>query len=353
MKTRHLLPLVSLLLAASAPADTFELKDGSKIEGTIVKEDGSDYIIAVQVTKSIKDERRIPKADVVRQFAEQKDETAFAELAKILPTPDLQSEEAYQAQSAKAATFLKTHKDSARKKEVQKIYDTLESELAVVKAGGVKFGGKMISAEERAPKAYGLDASIVASNMKKAADRNDLISALREWSKLEKSFPGSKAYKENVPYAASLMKTQLANVTTSINAYPALVEKRKSGLSRMSASDRVRSEEAIAEEAAAYTARVEREKADGVKWLSLDPYFKPQLDDAKRNLDTESRRLSTLDTSTMPKTEEAYEDAYQAITKEGATKQEVDAAISKVRGVSMPEAYLQILTKATPAAPAK
>ena len=107
MKTYRLLSLLPFLLVANAWADTFELKDGSKIEGTILRSEGSDYIIEVQVTKSIKDERRIAKADVVRQFAEQKDETAYAELAKYLPTPDLQSAEAYEAQLVKVEAFIK------------------------------------------------------------------------------------------------------------------------------------------------------------------------------------------------------------------------------------------------------
>ena len=352
MKTYHLLPLLPFLLAMPAPADTFELKDGSKIEGAIVKEEGTDYIIAVQITKSIKDERRIPKSDVVRQFAEQKDETAYAELAKFLPTPDLLSEDAYEAQSKKAADFLKTHPNSPKKKDVQKIYDTLESELGVVKTGGVKFGGKMVSAAERAPKAYGLDASIVASNMKKFGERNELIAALREWSKLEKEYQGSTAYRENTAYAASLMKAQLTNVTASLSGFEARTKARANGLSRMSPADRVRSEQAIAEEKAEYAARLEREKAEGIKWLSLDPYSKQGLDEAKRYLETEMRRVSTLDVSNLPKTEENYEAAYATITRGNATKQEIDAAISKVRSSSMPEAYMELLTKAAPATPA-
>jgi hypothetical protein len=353
MKTYRLLSLLPFLLVMPAAADKFELKDGSTIEGTIVKEEGSDYIISVQVTKSIKDERRIPKATVVRQFTEQKDETAFAELAKFIPAPDLQPAETYEAQLVKVEAFIKAHKDSPRRKEVDKIYDTLQDELAVVKSGGVKFGGKMISADQRAPKAYALDASILASNIKKAGDRNELLTALREWSRLEKDYQGSKAYRDTIPYAVNLMKAHLANVNTSLSGYDAAVKQRETGLSRMSQEERRRSEEAIAEEKAQYTARIEKEKADGVKWFSLSPYAKTQLDDAKRNLDTEIRRLGTLDTTNLPKTEEAYEEAYKAVTTPGATKQQIDSALSKVRGSTMPAAYLEILTKAAPAAPAQ
>lgn len=352
MKTYRLLPLLPVLLAAPASADTFELKDGSKIEGTVLRTDGSDYIIEVQVTKSIKDERRIPKADVVKQVAEQKDETDFAAIATLVPAPDLYSENEYEAASAKVQNFIKKHPNSPRKKEAQKIYDTLENELAVVKTGGVKFEGRMIPASERAPKAYGLDASIVASNMKKAGDKNEVVSALREWNKLEKDYLGSSAYRDNKDYALTLMKSHLATVTSVLSGYDARVKARQSGLQGMEQSDRVRSEQAIQEEQSAYAARVEREKADGIKWHTLDPFAKKELDEAKRSLETEIRRLSTLDTSTLQNTEAAYEEAYAAITKSGAKKQEIDAAISKARGFNMPQKYLDELVKLAPATPA-
>jgi len=349
MKTYHLLPLLPFLLAANASADSFELKDGTKFEGSILKEDGSDYIIQVQVTKTIKDERRIPKASVLKQTAEQKDETEFAELAKLVPAPDLQSEEVYAASVRKVEAFLKKYPNSPRKKDAQKIFDALETDLAAIKTGGVKFGGKIIPASERAPKAYGLDASIIASNMKKAGDRGELIGALREWTKLETQFPGSSAYKENVPYAVSLMKAQLANVTSTLSGLDARVKARQSGLAGMDQSNRVRSEQAIADETNEYLARVDREKSEGIKWFSLDPYAKVQLDEAKRYLESESRRLGNLDLTYLPKTEEVYEEAYQAVTKTGATKQEIDAALSKARGVSLPQPYIDQLTKAAPA----
>ena len=87
MKAHRLLRYLPLLAIASVSADTFELKDGTKIEGTIIKEDGSDYIIRAQVTKTIKEERRVPKANVAKHTEELKDETEFAELAKLIPSP--------------------------------------------------------------------------------------------------------------------------------------------------------------------------------------------------------------------------------------------------------------------------
>lgn len=56
------------LLAVALPcaADTFLLKDGITLNGAVVSEAGDFYLVEFQVTKSIKDDRKIAKADVVK-----------------------------------------------------------------------------------------------------------------------------------------------------------------------------------------------------------------------------------------------------------------------------------------------
>jgi hypothetical protein len=352
MKPYHLLRLLPLLAIASAAADSFELKDGTKFEGTILRQEGSDYIIQIQVTKSIKDERRIPKADVVGQVAEKKDETAFLEIAKLVPTPDLLDEKIYAAHSRKIEAFLKEFPKSPKGPEVRKIHDILESERAVIAEGGMKFGGKMMTASERAPKAYALDAGIVAAALKQAVEAGDMLTALRAWSKLETDFPGSTAYRETIPFMVKVMRSHLANVNTTLTGLDARIKNRESGLAGMDANERARSQQAIKEEQDAYLARVAKEKSDGVKWPSLDPFVKVPLEETKRMLDSEIRRLGNLDLANLRNTEQAYEEAYAAITREGATKQEVDAALSKARSANLPQAYLDLLAKALPVTPA-
>lgn len=352
MKPYRLLRLLPLLAISHAMADSFELKDGTKFEGTILREEGSDYIIQVQVTKSIKDERRIPKADVVSQVAEKKDETAFPEIAKLVPAPDLLDEAGYVSRIRKVEAYLKDFPKSAKDLEVRKIHDTLETERAVIAAGGIKFEGKMVTAEERAPKAYALDANVLATTLKTAAEAGDMLTALRTWSKLETEFAGSTAYRETIPYIVKVMRSHLGNLTTTLNGFDARVKARASGLAGMNANDRVRSEQAIKEEQDAYLARVAQEKAQGIKWTSLDPYVKMPLEEAKRMLDNEIRRLTSLDPAHLRNTEQAYEEAYAVVTKPEATPQEIQTALSKAKSANLPAAYVEILTKAAPATPA-
>ena len=352
MKTYRLFRILPALLIATAAADTFELKDGTKLEGVILREEGSNYVLSVQITKSIKDEKVVAKSDVVKHIKERKDETEFEELAKLVPTPDLKSPESYASDIAKVEGFLKRYPASAKKTQAAKLLDTLGDEYALVKDGGVKLDGKMISASERAPNAYGLDAGILAKQFTTAAEKNDYLGALRAWSKLESGYPGSSAYRENIQTALKVLRAYQMLVNTTLAGFDARTKERASGLAAMNPGDRIRSEQAIKDQQDAYMARIEKEKAEGLKWLSLDPYVKLPLEETKRYLDSEIRRLENLDLTYVPKTQQVYEDTYKAVTKSGATKQEIDAALSKARSSSMPQQYLDLLIKAAPATPA-
>ncbi len=345
MKTRHLLHFLPAFAFTCASADTIELKDGTTYEGTILKQEGEDYIVEIQVTKTIRDERRIPRADVARIVAERKDETDFEELSKLTPAPDLLTEDEYDTRIARVEQFLRKHPTSQRKAEANSILNELASEREVIVKGGIKFDGKLVSASQRNPEAYALDARIAAAKVQRHGDAGEILPALREWSALEKEFLGSSAYLETIPYAVKLMRSHLTTVTNALNGFDARVRERESGLSRMASSDRTRSKEAIDDELAAYQRRVDAEKAAGIKWLSLDPYVKQPLEDTRRMLESEIRRLENLQETSLPKIEAAYAQAWAAVTKEGATQQEIDSAMSQARGTQVPQAYLDILAE--------
>lgn len=351
MKPTRLLRLLPLLAIASAAADSFALKDGTKLEGTILREEGDDYIVQVQVTKSIKDERRIPKADVVTQVAEKKDETAFAGIAKLAPAPDLLTEEQYAARIREVAAFVKNFPDSPKKAAALKIHEQLEAERNAISAGGVKFSGKIISAAERIPQAYALDAKIAVGGIKASVEAGDTLAALRAWTRFETDFAGSSAYRDHLAFMTRVMKSHLAKVGATLANVEARNQARESGLAGMNGNDRSRSQQAIKDEQDAYLALVAREKAAGVKWPSLDPHVQAPLEETKRLLENEIRRLDNLDLANLRDPEKAYADAYAAITREGATAREAQDALSKARSENLSQAYLDQLAKLAPAAP--
>ena len=78
--------LTAILLAMAASglafADTIVMKDGTKYEGEVLSEDAESYTMAIQVTPSIKDERRLLKADVESVKRSSPDDEAFEEIDK-------------------------------------------------------------------------------------------------------------------------------------------------------------------------------------------------------------------------------------------------------------------------------
>lgn len=346
MKTRLLLLLP--LLSLSAAGDTIRLRNGTEYEGMVLREDGDDYIVAIQVTKSIRDERRIPKHDVLEIIGVKKDEVAWEELKSLVPTPDLLTEKDYNDRVRRIESFMTKFNTSSHLAAADEMLKVLDEERKIVAGGGVKFGGKMIEGSERASKAYALDAEIAAAKVQELGEGGDHVAALRAWEDFEKTYLGSSAYPETVPFAIRLMQTQLANVNRMLDTYDTRMQERQAGLERMEAKDRSRSEEQIAAESAAYARLVETERKENVRWPSLSPWHKEPLQSTKSRLEQEIKRLQSLDTSKLPGTESAWDDAWEVLSgKPDASA--ASSAISKARSAQLPDAYVKMLEKRAPA----
>ena len=87
--------LATFALAASlVQADKITLKDGTILEGEVVDETDTEYVIAVAFSKSIKTRKTYKKSDVVDIEKEAPDLKPYEALKGIIPTPDRLSEKA-------------------------------------------------------------------------------------------------------------------------------------------------------------------------------------------------------------------------------------------------------------------
>jgi hypothetical protein len=345
MKTRLVLLLPLLSIASSA--DTIRLRNGTEYEGVVLREEGDDYVVSVQVTKSIRDERRIPKRDVLEIVAEKKDEVAFERIKSLVPTPDLLTLEDYVERVNAVEGFMSKFNKSSYLREADKMLKVLDEERKIVADGGMKFEGKMIDGDERAASAYPLDARIAASEVKEFGDAGDLLGALRAWETFEKEFSGSSAYREMIPYAQRVMRTQLSKVNQLLDTFDARVAERESGLERIPQKDRARSEAAIAAEAANYERLVEAEKKAGIKWPSLSPWHKSPLQATKSRLEQEIKRLQKVDPSSIPDAEAAWKEAWDVMNG-SPDSSAASSALSAARSARLPERYIEMLEKKAP-----
>lgn len=351
MKTRT--TLLGLALMAGASADTIRLKNGQELEGQVLRTEGDEYVVQVQVTASIRDERRIPKSDVIEVVAERKDEAAFEAIKDLAPAPDLLDTAAYDARITKVRNFLKAHPDSLLVRDAEKILEPLEAERAVVAKGGIKLEGFMIEAEDRDSRAYPLDAQIAAKKVQLAIEAGDTNAALRAWSELERDFTASKAYAETAPLMLDVMRKQLNAIDRSLATLDERVAERKANIAAMPSNERRRTERLIAEQEANFEKLVAEEKEAGIQWTSLSPWHQESLNSTKRSLQQSIGKIENAAASETPDGDQVWVDAWEVVGKASADDREsLQAArdsLNAVRGARLPERYRAKLEERMPA----
>lgn len=348
MKSRSTLTaLVLLPLLGVASADTIRLKNGTTYQGKIIKEDPEQYVFEVQITKSIKDEKRIPKADVASIERELPDQKAFSQLS-LEPAGDLLEASDYQERIAKMYAFIKAYPQSTHLSEVKKVTAQLEQEQSVVETGGVKLNGKMISGADRQKDAVEIDAKILSAKIQNAAKARAYVAALRQLGEFEKDYSTTDTFRDSLPALRLIFQSYRSQIASMATSYPQRVKERDAGLGQMKPEDRANTERALAEESKAIKAQYDADKKAGLKWLTPDQWDKPALDETLRYVDQEMKRFDNLKIETELNSGKAWRDAWAAI--QGRDQQAATDALKTARASKLPARYLTRLEEAAKAA---
>jgi len=330
-----------MLITAAASADTIILKNGTRYQGRILKDEGDSYLLEIQVTRSIKDERRVAKADIEKIEKENTAASEFAELSKLIDTPDLLDVDDYELRIRKLRAFIDQHSTAKETIEARQLIKTLEAERDTIAGGAIKLNGRMISPSERKADAVAIDASIVGVHFERAAAAGKLLDALRLYEKLETQFAGTAAQTAALGTTTQLLAGYEAQIARSLATFETRTKNRAVGLERMPAVDRERAKQIFAEQAASFQQQIALEKEQRTKWLSVDPFNQASLNDAKRRIDTEIKRLERPATSRTQAPDEAYREAWAAL--EGAKTDEVRKVMSDFARLRLPDKYNKLL----------
>lgn len=351
MKTRSLAASLPWFIALSVPAmaDTFFLKDGTTLEGKVLSEDATNYHVEVKVSKSIKDERNIAKADVTKIEKEQPDLIAFEPIAKLVPAPDLLTVEEYGIRIRTVEKFLSEHRGSSKSKEARAILATLKTEANEVLAGGIKMSGKIISPAEYRANAYELDSRIQEAKIRAMVKEARYFQALRAFGDFSRDFRNTASHAALLPLINQVITSYLAEVQQTLSTYDARVKEREVGLQRMPGADRVATENAIREETAACEARFKTEKDAKIGWVSIDPYFKPSLDETLTFGKQEVTRLAALSTAKTVDAGKIYRDTLVLIQNKGNFAS-VTTALTAAKNAFIAPRYIATLENAARAA---
>lgn len=349
MKTLTATALLScVVFAFPVLADTFVMKDGSKLEGAVLRETPDSYVVEVQVTKSIKDERSLAKADVASVVREKPDAPAFERIAGFVPVPDALTSDEYALRIRAVEKFLTDHRGSDRSKEAKEMLATLKAEANEILAGGVKLNGKIITPSEYRANAYDIDARIEAAKIKRLADAARYPEALRAFAAFDRDFSKTSSHRELLPLIKRVIPSYLAGIAESSASFDARIKERNTGLERMAPADRRGSQTAIAEQDAEFESRFKAEKDANIGWVTTHPFFKPSLDQTISFGKQELARLDAAAAAPEADAGKTYRDALTLI-QSGGNQAGISAAISAARNAMVAQRYIENLEAAAKA----
>ncbi|MGJ8644742.1 MAG: PTPDL family protein [Luteolibacter sp.] len=345
-----LLTVAALLLCQAAGADTITLKSGESMEGSILREDAENYYIQVNVTESIKEEKVVAKADVKSVEKVSEEEKAFAKISELTPAPDLLEEEGYTARIERIEAFLEAYPSGSKKKSAEDMIAELKGELEVIAAGGAKMEGLMISPEEYEANAYALDEQIAAQRISDAIGRRDFLSSLRRFEDYETCFSQAAGRPIVVNQINQVLAAFGASLRESLATFDQRMERRETGLERMSQEDRTQTKKALDERYAQLNAKFEEEKAAKEKWITPDINHKQSLTEALRQVDATMKKLDSAKViATEKPLEDVYRDTWTALGD--ADEEAAQTAIMEARRAKLPDIYLEKLTERAGIAP--
>jgi hypothetical protein len=340
--------LAAVLFAiGSLHADTITLKNGTRYQGRVLKDEGDSYLLEIQVTRSIKDERRVLKADIEKIERANPLAEDFKPLAKLADTPDMLDDAGYQARIDKINKFLgvKEYKFSKQYKAARQILRKLEAERKAIAEGGVKINGEVITASEYKADAVAIDAGILYAKMLKTAKKGNLIGSMRIFDTIEKHFPQTTARQKAATLARKVLAVARKKLSRAQSTLDKRLKERDSELQRMIPSDRARNKAAAEKRKVRFKALIEKERQEGIKWLTVDDLDRQSIQNTLRRIDTESQRLDRAPYNKLKKApDDAYREAWEAIPD--ASEKERVAILSDFKRLNLPDKkYIDLLTE--------
>lgn len=292
--------LLFLALAASVTgtlrADIVTLKDGKKLEGTILEQKPEGVLMKYKVTAKIMDEKFIPMAEIAPGgiLKEKPEEVEIKELRKLVPTPDLLTAEKYeQIIQDRLRPFTNRYPGTPQADEIKKMIDELQAEKEKVVAGGLKLEGRWLSPQDARAEKYNVDAFLIRQAMNEKAAAGDYSGALREFDLLidkKKLHIASIYYPKAVEEALAIMTTYDAKLSQMIKDQPVLQKQRDESMKRLVEPDLSRAKSAIDKEVSDADAREDVERKE-TKWITPYKYNLQSLQDLQKNVFSEKTKL--------------------------------------------------------------
>lgn len=310
--------LLVLALASSITgtlrADIVTLKDGKKLEGTILEQKPEGVLMKYKVTAKIMDEKFIPMADIAPNgiLKERPEEIEIKELSKLLPTADLLTAEKYeQIIQDRLRPFVNRYPGTPQADEIKKMIDEFQEEKEKVVAGGIKMQGRWLTPQDARAEKYNIDAYTIVQAMNEKSAAGDYSGALREFEQLasnKKLHIASVHYPKAVEEALAVLTSFDAKLTQMIKDQPVLQKQRDDNMKRLVEPDLSRAKSAVDRDVQEANSRYEVERKES-KWVTPYKYDLKRLQDLQKAVFEEKTKLQKINVAQVTKITDAIHQA--------------------------------------------
>lgn len=316
-RIRTALLTAALCGAPLLKADILIMKDGSKVEGTILSETPDAVFMRYRVTPKIFDEKNYPKADIQQVIKQTPQEVELIELKKLLPTPDLLKADQYeQIIQNRIRPFVNKYPGTPEAKEADAMIAELQKEKGRVSEGEVKLEGKWLTAKEAKAEKLNIEAFAHLRAMREAAATQDWNGVLRAFDKFSSPKPGyiaSTYYPNAVKEAMAALDAWGKVVSKMTLEQPFHAKQREDNLAKMVEPELSRTKAGIEQEYNTWKAKMEAERKAGIRWYAPYKYDLNNIQELQRMIVSERTRLGTIDLAALTAQNEIFMAVYRKI----------------------------------------
>lgn len=291
---------VLILSSSLSFADTIVLKSGEKFEGRVISETVASLDAEIQITPSITDVRTFQKSDIEGIVKTDPSVTAYAAIKGITLGPNSMAASDYETIIyGKLKPFVDKYPDSEHAATIKKTLDAFIAERDRVKVGELKLNHQWFTASQVAKDRYNVIAAVLLAQMQAFAAQGDFISALNQFTTLEKNYPGSKVFPEAVEYAKKLIPGVRKTIENRTLVYKRDIAERQEGIAITPDYKKPDLLAAVKAEEKQVAESLDTAKSAGIVWTPIYPRSKRSLDDLSKTVDSEATRLAQMKTGDM------------------------------------------------------
>jgi hypothetical protein len=317
-RTRTAFALMALLCGTPLlHADILMLKNGNKIEGSILEQNDQGVKMRYRLTPKIMDEKVFPISEIDKVIKQTPQEVEVIELRKLWPTANLMKADAYeQIIQDRLRPFVNKYPGTPEAQEVEALITKLQEEKTMVSNGQIKHEGRWLSPKEAKAEQWNIEAFLVVVSMREKAAKGDYTGALREFDRLlmpAPAYKGSTYYAQAIPEAMAIMEKWIATLDKMSGEQPQLDKARKDGLKKLQEPELSRTKNAISDEFNKWRAAYDAERRQKLRWTEPYKYDLPSIQSAQKEAVQELTRLQTINLEELKAQNELFTACYRKI----------------------------------------